>query len=275
MVMTNSDMGERLITEGCTKVRLHMGSVAYFRAEKLVARICNTCKKIKLRESFNKSKGMPGGIKPSCKECSAEYNRKYREQNKEKIAEYNRKYSSENRDKILEKGRKYREENKEQIEEYDKVYREENRERYSTWAREWSERNPWRVRMTKQRRRARENGLPDDFTDEDCGEMMKHFNNSCALSEETNDVHVDHIIPLSIGLGGTIKGNMLPLQGKLNISKSNRNIFQWFDKNRERLNLPQEKFDKAIRYLAEQSNMSLKEYEEYVYTCFKGEEESE
>ena len=47
-----------------------------------------------------------------CRECNAERQREWREENKERFAEIKHKYYEKNKEKILEQKRKYREENK-------------------------------------------------------------------------------------------------------------------------------------------------------------------
>jgi len=90
---------------------------------------CSRCGETKPVSEFSKYKAKKDGLQVYCKPCVAEYNRKYREENKEKCAEYNRKYREENKEKIVECNRKYREENKEKELERHRKYREENKEK--------------------------------------------------------------------------------------------------------------------------------------------------
>ena len=64
---------------------------------------------------------------PYSKEEKKEYNKKYREEHKEKILEYNKKYKEENKEKISEYNKKWREENKKKISEYAKAQRYQKR----------------------------------------------------------------------------------------------------------------------------------------------------
>ena len=59
----------------------------------------------------------------------AEYQRKYRQENKVKLVEYRRKYRQENRTKIEEQELEYRQMNKAKIAEYNREYRQKNREK--------------------------------------------------------------------------------------------------------------------------------------------------
>ncbi|WP_298833878.1 hypothetical protein [uncultured Planococcus sp.] len=135
----------------------------------------------------------------------------------------------------------------------------------------WRKNNPEKAALIMKRstalRKARMVALPATLTGEQMASMYKHFNSSCALTGSTTDIHIDHAIPIAIGHGGTIVENMIPLRGDLNISKSARNIFEWFVGIKPRLNLPQSRFDFTIAYLADLNGMTSAEYRDYVYEC--------
>lgn len=122
------------------------------------------------------------------------------------------------------------------------------------------------TRMANQRRIAREKQLPNTLTTKETKEILSRFKNTCVLTKADN-YHLDHVIPISTGHGGTIYGNIIPLRADLNISKSNRNIFDWFADNKERFNLEQRRFEELIAYLADINDMTTKEYEKYVRWC--------
>lgn len=122
--------------------------------------------------------------------------------------------------------------------------------------------------VSESRKRARDIDLPDNLTLKQYELMMSHFLGACALSGEVDNLELDHVIPLSIGHGGTIIGNMLPLSRKLNGSKHNRNIFEWFEEYKVKHQLCERRFAEAIKYLSESSDMSVIEYKRYVYKCY-------
>ena len=89
-----------------------------------------------------------------------EYQKKYRQENKEKLREYEskrcktekrkalvKKYCEENREEILETKKKYRQENKEGI----KKYREENKEKIGESKKKWYEENREEILETKKK----------------------------------------------------------------------------------------------------------------------------
>jgi len=222
----------------------------YFENEdgEFAAKECTGCEVIKTANRFNKHKNKIGGLSPCCKECE----RKYRQENKERIAEHKRKYRQENKERIAEHKRKYRQENKERIAEHKRKYRQENKEG---------------DQLNCMRRRARKRQLPDDLTLEQRNAVLGHFNSSCALTGCTDGIHLDHVIPVSVGHGGTTMQNMIPLRAELNHSKSTRCIFDWFYDVKDHFNLPQTKFDELIGYLADINGMTADEYEGYVRWC--------
>lgn len=89
----------------------------------------------------------------------------------------------------------------------------------------------------------------------------------CVLTGATEDVTLDHVIPLKYG-GRTAIGNMIPIARGLNASKGNANIFDWFRDNGERLGISRVKFAHMIGLLALVNEMSAAEYVEYVYSHF-------
>lgn len=117
------------------------------------------------------------------------------------------------------------------------------------------------------RRNLRKRNLIDDFTEEDRKETLRYFGNKCALTGKDVPLHMDHVIPLAVGHGGTTKSNMLPIWRRINTSKGTKNIFEWYKESGERFGVIPGKFDEAIKYLADLNGMTVDEYREYVYRC--------
>jgi hypothetical protein len=242
---------------------------------------CKTCESERKRVYYeqNKERVAETGRKwyEDNKERKSETGRKWSEQNKERVSEIQRRYHAAHKESRNETSRKWREDNPE----YAQKYYEDNKDHYAEYARNWYDSNKerkaetgriWnqvnrdRLLLRSQRRRARKAGLPDDFTFEQRSEALATFNNTCALTGDTNWTW-DHAIPINSGHGGTIKENMYPLRGDLNSSKNDANIFEWFKRNQERFNLEDMKFNRLIVYLADLNDMTPEEYREYVYFC--------
>lgn len=128
-------------------------------------------------------------------------------------------------------------------------------------------------KLHNKNRRAREQGLPNTLTSCQQAKILTHFKGGCALTGDEGDIHMDHVIPISVGHAGTTYENIIPLRADLNLSKHNRNLFDWFADNRDRFGLEQQLFDELITYLAGINGMTNVEYETYVYECHKLEQQ--
>lgn len=146
---------------------------------------------------------------------------------------------------------------------YVKAWVMDNKEKHAVYVKKWQIRNPDRMKEANLRRRARVESLPNDF---DIRVMRKNFGNACALTG-VEDVHMDHFIPISWGHGGTTNGNIYPLSSELNLSKHNRNPFEWFESVKDERGLDESKFNELVAKLAELNKMSVEEFTEYVYWC--------
>jgi hypothetical protein len=213
------------------------GTVSYVdEAGSLVAKTCRKCKGLKERHQYWENGDRSHGVQTKCKDCMREERAtKYREY----ILNYAKGYYREHIEDIKKKSRKY--------------------------VTKWQKANPEKVRLAGHRRQARKRALPDTLTVEQTSVILERFGGCVFTGSE--DFQLDHVIPLAVGHGGTTKENMVPLRSDLNMSKSNRNIFEWFASNKERFNLDQTKFDELIEYLANLNEMTVEEYRDYVYWC--------
>lgn len=227
-------------------------------AGEIVAKVCTKCSEVRAVGDFCKNKPGLGGRGSKCKVCRL----KYYEINKEKVLQRGRDWYENNKERRAD----YYQENREVSSETARKWRENNPNRHIENALKWQRNNPDKVALRAQRRRARKLALPDDFTPEQMTATMTHFG-GCALTGANENVHLDHVVPLSNGYGGTTYGNMIPLRGDLNKSKNDANIFEWFKRNKERFNLSQTKFDELIAYLAEINEVTPEDYRDHVYWC--------
>jgi len=188
-----------------------------------------------------------------------EYNGKYYETNRQKVLSNSSNYYKNNQDKVLSYQKKYYETNSEKVKGRQREYVLNNKEIVLKRKKVEYRKNIDKYRAARLRRKARVRMLEHKFTDSDRNKILSDFNNSCCLSGKSEDIHMDHVLPLSRG-GGTVVGNIIPLAGELNLSKNDRNLFTWFEDNEERLNLNRDKFNELIKYLAEKNNLTVEEY---------------
>lgn len=269
---------------GLTEKKNRKGT-KYFEDNKgdIVAKECSRCGLVKSLRHYGKHKGCLAGVNSECKRCASERARKYRIEHKDSLSfiedrrergrkwreenpTYFREYYKRNREQVLEANYRWAKLNRDKMREYNRRYAANNPDKVRDSRKRWEENNPEKLIMKTQKRLARRRSLPDSITEEQRKYILVKFSYGCALTGES-DYHWDHVIPLATGHGGTIYENMIPLRADLNISKSNRNIFEWFADNRERFGLSQRKFDELIEYLADINEMTVEEYRDYVYWC--------
>lgn len=245
--------------------------------------ICKTCTRCAndlpaTEEYFYKDVRGKYGLVSRCRDCEkrrkAEYRKRnphvdyeYVKANKESLREYKQSWYLSNKERVLEMRRKRYRENKEEHKYRQQRWYEENKDQVRDYKREWKSKNRLRTRLNEQRREARKKELPDTLTLEQKERILQVFNGSCALSGIKETIQFDHVIPLNIGHGGTTEQNIIPLAATLNSSKYDNNLFTWFDRNKERFNLKDEKFNRLIEYLADVNEMTVVEYRSYVYWC--------
>jgi hypothetical protein len=257
-----------------TEKKNRKGTVYYEDNGVIVSKNCAKCNEIKTLGDYTKHKTGLGGRESTCRRCKAgyytenkaDYIERY-ENNKEHLLELMRVYIENNKDRLAEYRRNHYFENKEVYAERNRAYWEANKEHMAELTRNWRRNNPEKDTLISERRRARKKSLPDDFTEAQMLETLDFFG-GCALTGVTTDIHWDHAVPLATGHGGTTFGNMIPLRSDLNLSKSDGNIFEWFERNKERFNLAQSQFDRLVEWLAGINGMTTSEYRSFVDECF-------
>lgn len=231
--------------------------------EGVPGKTCNKCSEWKSLEEYWSDKDGVGGKYSVCKVCksASQKQEKYKEGKSERF----KKHYRENKEYHKERNRKYREVNHQEKLDSDKRYREQHKVERAEYFSRWCKDNRLRRQATELRRRAHQRLLESNFPYSEQEEVLITFD-GCALTG-SKDIHWDHVIPLSTGHGGTTFKNMIPLRSDLNLSKGTRNIFEWFEVNRQRFELSQDKFDYLIAWLGKANNMTVEEYSNYVNWC--------
>lgn len=164
-------------------------------------------------------------------------------------------YYANNRDYYLQKFRGYTSEGryKNQPSRYDsekaKIYRFNNKDKYKFY---------------RHKRKSLLRGSIGDLTNDEYNSILTNFNYKCAFTGSEN-IHMDHFIPINTGYGYSDSRNLIPLDASLNVSKNAKNPFEWV-KSRNDIDIG--KFFEVVSYLAELNGLSFEEYEAHVYNCF-------
>lgn len=273
-----------VVTKDCIEKRLLRGT-RYFEDANgvVVAKECTKCLEIKLVDEFHKHSKNWGGYRSECKACKSnrgiEYRKanlenelkkdreRYKKKDPQKMREKAKKYYKTNPESQKKANKKWQEANPDAMREANERWKNANPEEYRNRARRWQLANKEKLALNVHIRRARKSSLPDTFTLEQHTSTLSYFNGGCALTGSV-DYHMDHVIPIACGHGGTTFENMIPLRNDLNHSKHTTHIFEWFEVNHKRFDLSQKKFDALIEYLSEINEMTVQEYRKYVDWCF-------
>lgn len=215
------------------------------------AKACTQCKAVKPLDEFNRDKLGVGNRYPLCKECQNEKSRQWKLNNPDKLKKYEQIRWAENKERESQRKRKY----------YDS---EKNVQRW----REWYKNNKERVKVNNMNRVSLLQELPNTLTVKQLESITERFNGKCALSEST-DIEFDHFIAVATGYGGTTLQNIIPLDSWLNVSKRDKNPFEWVKEKHIREKVDMNKFNKLISYLAELNSMTVNEYRDYVCKCYE------
>ncbi len=165
---------------------------------------CSLCGETKSILEFSKDKRMRSGLKSACKDCLNRKGKAYRLNNRKKIRVAGRKYCAKNRDKKRV---------------YNKKYNSKHRENKRIHNRNYREANPEKMRSKRAKRRARKRNAFVSKVDYE--ELYERDNGVCHICEkfvDKDDVHVDHIKPLSRG-GTHEPSNVAISHSKCNLQK--------------------------------------------------------
>lgn len=171
-------------------------------------KICPKCQKTKAFSEFFKSKTYKDGCRTYCKKCEQLSIMKYRKKNKKVLKEYNKRYKEFNKEHAKKLAKEYKQKNKKRIKEYNSQY-----------MKKYLKKNRKRLNAIKMKyKAAKRNAAPKWLTDEQIKQMEQIYANC------PKKYHVDHIVPLQ---GKNVSGLHVPwnlqyLPAHENIAKGNK-----------------------------------------------------
>lgn len=236
---------------------------------------CLFCKEVLHDTDFHHNKEHALKVSAYCRECNSLYKNmtydsdKRREnhiKHRERANKRHKEWYYENKEYNIKKWAEYRKENHEKVKKVSNKWKRENKEYCSKYKREQYKLFPYKTLAVQQKRRALKKALPSTLTTQQAEYILA---NGCCLTGANENLHLDHVIPLSTGHGGTTFENIIALRGDLNLSKQARNIFEWAENKHEEFGFTMEHFYTAMAELAKKNGMTLNEYREYVFSCFK------
>jgi 5-methylcytosine-specific restriction endonuclease McrA len=176
-------------------------------------KICKDCQVNKPLSDYHKNKNTKDGVTIVCKPCAVERSRAWQSANKDRVNEVCRKNYAKN----LERSRANR---RERV----RRWYARNPEVARAATRKWNKENPEAKRLSENKRRAMKLGngvftiLPK--------EINKLLSSNCVNCNISEDITLDHIIPISRGGRHSI-GNLQPLCKSCNSSKNSKLLMEW------------------------------------------------
>ncbi len=148
------------------------------------------------------------------RERVAAYQSAWYQANREKMAAQQKVYRHANREKVTARDNAYRKANPEKVRAHRKTWEEANPEKMAAKVKAWAEANPEKRAAGGAARRARKRGTEV----KDCPRVEAIYAAASRLRSKGDDVHVDHTIPHSRG-GTHTHDNLQILPAEENLSK--------------------------------------------------------
>lgn len=165
------------------------------------------------------------------KEEKREYDRKWRDANREKVRQSQRRWFLANRGQADAASAKWRAENPEKYTEYQKKWSAENKDKINSKAKRYYDSNKEIcIERSNLQSHARRSALKGDiFPIALWRQLTKWFGDWCPYCGESNKkLTVDHVVPISKGGTNSIE-NLIPCCGSCNSSKGNKSMEDWIN----------------------------------------------
>lgn len=155
---------------------------------------CTKCAELKALSEFRKDRSGKNGLRSQCKACAAAYGKRYRATHPERVAAKNRRWCQANPEKA------------------------------AAYAKQWAQEHPEKRAATQQRRRARKLGATIAPFDE--SQVYERDGLQCVYCGSTDDLTLDHIVPLAGGGAHSIDNLTVACQS-CNGSKGVKSLVTW------------------------------------------------
>lgn len=177
--------------------------------------VCRVCGIEKPYEEMVHSKAFKNGVDTLCLACNRAKASEWQKNNPERsnkrklewgrnhpdrVLEANRRWQNSNPDKVRQIQREWRHSHPNKIRDYVHRHYKANAEKIRTRSRAYQRLHPEQNRLRNQKRRSRQNGLPDTFTAEDWQQALDYFGGVCAVCGRPpglwHKIVRDHWIPI-------------------------------------------------------------------------------
>lgn len=212
---------------------------------------CSRCKRGLPFDKFYKKNTSKDGLTSHCRDCAktpesrakqAAHVRAYRQRHPEKVNEWARKnperykelqrsWRQRNYETVTAKEKAYRDSHKEDVRRRTREWQVKNREHYNELQRNWRKTNRATVKRSEAARRKRvEDAVAYSISEK---EMRRLYDSPCFACGTTDNITIDHLIPLSRG-GRHSAGNYAPMCMSCNTSKGSLTWIEWKYSDRSR-----------------------------------------
>lgn len=181
----------------------------------MITKICRVCKEEKTSNHLLPRYDRPNTYSNICRACHNQSTKSYYHNNKERRVNYNKAWRESNKEHIKAKSKTYYAENKAYVNLYTKVWRQLNKDKVANYG--------------ACRRATKKQAMPSWLSKAQLEEIQSFYNHAkdCELVSG-QPYHVDHIVPLK---GETVCGlhvpwNLQVLPSDINLSKHN-NYNDW------------------------------------------------
>lgn len=198
---------------------------------------CGSCDRTLPPEEFHRDKYSGDGLQGKCKECTRitslkryndniDYMRKqsldYYYNHLEEHRDYNKGWRENNKDRTTENWNRWYKENREDVLEKASQRAIENRDALTKKQREYRKKKPEIHQISAQKRRAKKKNVRNDLTKQQWQAILKAYQYRCAYcGKKKKNLTMDHITPIALNGEHTIS-NIVPACRSCNSRKSTK-----------------------------------------------------
>lgn len=126
--------------------------------------------------------------------------------------------------------------------------------------------NPDYLKAKNQRRRARLLSLEDSLSTKQWSSIIETFGDECCLTD-SKDIVLEHVVPIGWGHGGTMVGNVVPMDATWNLAKRDKNLIDFIFAEVHAGMFDDSKINFLLDYLAKANGLSVDNYLDFIYWC--------
>lgn len=160
---------------------------------------CPYCKETKTALDFSRSISTRDGLHSTCKACMRIQRRNYRGRNPERVKALDRASRERHSERRAAQAKEWRQKNANHARLHGRAYRQLRRDHYRQLKRKWYKSHPEYEMRRSHIRRQRVSSAATHYTIAEWRKLRRDFGNVCLRCGRTEDLTLDHVIPLVMG----------------------------------------------------------------------------